>query len=229
LISISGPYLDITEASLEAKVENLATHEKEMLRDLRDAEGMPFTDLRDLFELNCHLYKISNATGYTRMNSLLPLLSRFNHSCLPNGKVESIVTASDPEGTHVFTAVKEITQGQEITFCYDPLYKFMPSSYRRELMRRFPDFECQCMACQPGTTFNELSDLRRQLLRGIQFLISGENDPLDFSPLEVPQLRLPAEPSTFVQSIVQGLNPAGYNGLIWLRSMVMAAEGLAEQ
>ncbi|KAJ5431471.1 hypothetical protein N7445_009203 [Penicillium cf. griseofulvum] len=66
-------------------------------------------------------------------------------------------------------AIKDIEAGEEIYFCYVADLKVKTKHERHE----FLNFVCNCKACLPGTLFQELSDLRRRLIRGMLYITRG--------------------------------------------------------
>lgn len=91
---------------------------------------------------------------------LYPINPRFNHSCVPN------MRAPNHTGdTKESFATKDIDSGEEITFCYDPYGAHMTRSERHESLQHM-GFACKCRACQLEAPFQQLSDLRRLLIRG---------------------------------------------------------------
>ncbi|CAG8978357.1 hypothetical protein HYALB_00012492 [Hymenoscyphus albidus] len=94
--------------------------------------------------------------------------SRFNHSCVPNMQV----THNNVQLKSY--AFRDIMAGEEITFSYrEMLYK--TSAQRREELQEEKIFVRDCRACVPGNPFQEQSDSRRRLLRGLKFLRTGED------------------------------------------------------
>ncbi|PQE16413.1 SET domain protein [Rutstroemia sp. NJR-2017a BVV2] len=104
-------------------------------------------------------------TSQTRGHALFILMSRFNHSCVPN----AMVPTRDNEAAAIF-AVRDIELGEEITFCYTPGFSVLVALERRRAL----DFTCECQACRIGTPFQQLSDARRTLLRELEFLSKGK-------------------------------------------------------
>ena len=102
------------------------------------------------------------------MSGLWPglLHSRFNHSCIPNSKVP--ITG---EGSIVSFATKTINVGEEIIVSYNPDLTFKTRRERHEALK----YVCECKACQVYTPFQQVSDMRRRLLRGLQYLTIGKD------------------------------------------------------
>lgn len=59
--------------------------------------------------------------------------------------------------------------GEEITFCYNPDFECSNRYERHQTLR----FACDCKACLPETPFQQLSDMRRTFMRGLQYLTLG--------------------------------------------------------
>jgi hypothetical protein len=97
------------------------------------------------------------------------LHSRFNHSCLPNTKILEVKAGE----TITSLAVKEIAASEEITICYNNDFEVRTTDERHKALR-FP-VVCNCKACLPGTTFQQLSDMRRTLVRGLNYLLHGRD------------------------------------------------------
>lgn len=96
------------------------------------------------------------------------LLSRINHSCVPNAKIPD---TENEGGSIACFATKDIVGGEEITFCYNTDFACRTSLDRHRELR----FMCECRACRPGTLFHELSEMRRSMIRGLQYLLHGQD------------------------------------------------------
>jgi hypothetical protein len=97
-------------------------------------------------------------------HGLFLLHSRLNHSCTPNSKIPV------PSGQTISAfATRDIDAGEEITFCYNIDFECRTRYERHQALR----FACNCMACLTGTPFQQLSDIRRRLIRGLQYLTHG--------------------------------------------------------
>jgi hypothetical protein len=134
------------------------------------------------------------------------LHSRINHSCVPNIKLPNTVSGEEIASY----AIREIAAGEELFMCYDTYFECRIRSERHRLLR----FECTCKACVLGTRFQQLSDMRRTLIRGLNYLIGGKDidgqrhDALT-SIIVDPELKVAAETSRippsslFIYSILQ--------------------------
>jgi hypothetical protein len=123
--------------------------------------------MEELFAENSFAHKDPARHG------LYPLLSRFNHSCIPNCKVPEFIDGTSRNGVGAISsfATEEIAYGEEITFCHnDNLEGRARSDRHRELC-----FVCDCRACTLGTPFQKLSDMRRIFIRGLNYLTQGRD------------------------------------------------------
>ena len=66
-------------------------------------------------------------------------------------------------------ATINIAAGEEITICYHPDFECRTRHDRHQLLR----FGCECEVCLMGTPLQQLSDMRRTLVRGLQYLTLG--------------------------------------------------------
>jgi hypothetical protein len=181
LFVIRKSHEDITDEDICAAFQELAPEKKKQFLLLRDNASSPYIHMEHAFAENSWL-----VSENPPIHGLCLLHSRFNHSCIPNSTVPShsgeIVTSF---------ATRDIAKGEEITFCYRTEFKCMTSQDRHEELR----FICHCKACLPGSAFQQLSDMRRTLIRGLHYLSHGE-DPIGQtrSPIIVdPKLRKAAE------------------------------------
>ncbi|SMQ51899.1 unnamed protein product [Zymoseptoria tritici ST99CH_3D7] len=100
---------------------------------------------------------------------VLPLISRLNHSCVPNA------VAVDRD-VH---AQKDILSGEEIQICYKETWdEVLTASQRNFLYKHRYGFECRCKACLPSA-YGRLSDCRRLLIGALRFGLEGQQ-PVDF-------------------------------------------------
>ncbi|KAL2194263.1 hypothetical protein P885DRAFT_71576 [Corynascus similis CBS 632.67] len=158
----------ITEQDVWQAFQQLPSKEKEQFLLLRDNSVKPFASMNAA----CAENSFSLATPEKSKKSKAPahglflLHSRFNHSCLPNAKIPTV------EGESIKSfAVRDILPGEEITICYEPDFQCRPRLERHQILR----FTCDCEACQPGTLFQQLSDSRRRLIRGLEYLTQGKD------------------------------------------------------
>lgn len=166
LFVIRKPHENITEGDVWAALQQLVPSEKQQFTHLRDNGSRPFTQLTHAFAENSFsiLSSIGNQDSAPPAYGLFLLHSRFNHSCIPNSKIP--ITS----GTIIASfATRDIVAGEEITFCYNTDFECRIRHDRHQVLR----FVCDCKACLVGTPFQQLSDMRRTLIRGLQYLTLG--------------------------------------------------------
>ena len=183
LFTIQKSAEEVTEEDLWMAFLQLKPDEGKQFQLLRDNgnASSPFSRMTHAFAENSWLI-----SGNPQIHGLYLLHSRFNHSCIPNSKVPS------HSGEITSFAVRDIAPGEEITFCYYTELKCMTMDERHKDL----EFVCNCKACLPGSAFQQLSDMRRTLMRGLNFFQTG-TDPIgerlkSTSPI-IPELRKEAE------------------------------------
>lgn len=170
LFAIPKHHDDITELDVLAAFRKSPRTTQWQFLSLRDDAGAPFTNIAKAFAENSFAIGVPEV-GAPR-HGFFPLLSRFNHSCLPNAAVP--IDKDAPRDTPAIHATRDIAAGEEIAFSYDPRFASQTARERHESL----GFVCDCPACRPGTAFQRASDLRRRLIRGLQFMVPGEEDPI---------------------------------------------------
>lgn len=164
LFVIQKPEGTITEKDVFTAFQQLTPSEKQLFHCLRNNASTPF-----VFKLHAlceNSFALPNSIRPTDppFHGLFLLHSRFNHSCIPNAKVPIAAT----EIIEIF-ATRDIVAGEEITFCYNTGFEYRIRHDRHQELR----FVCECKACLPDTPFQRLSDMRRTLIRGLQYLTKG--------------------------------------------------------
>ncbi|KAF2190968.1 SET domain-containing protein [Zopfia rhizophila CBS 207.26] len=158
----------ITEEDVRTAFQHLPPSAKQQFSHLRDNACVPFTHMTEAFAENS--FAISNSVGpqasISPVHGLFLLHSRFNHSCIPNSKIPN----TNNEIIASF-ATRDIMAGEEITFCYNTDFECRNRHERHQALR----FICDCKACLPGTPFQQLSDMRRTFIRGLQYLTLGKD------------------------------------------------------
>ncbi len=196
LFVIHKPTPQIREQDIWQAVLQLSPDKKQQFLLLRDNASGTFASMQDAFAENSFDLASPDENGrVTRppAQGLLLLLSRFNHSCVPNAKIPSFTGNAL---VAAIVATRGIAPGEEITFCYSFDIKFRTRRERHQALR----FVCECPACLPGTVSQQLSDARRRLYHRLCYLVNGR-DPLDRGSHGVasshiipdPQLRRQAE------------------------------------
>lgn len=162
---IRKPHEQITEGDVRTAFQHLAPSAKQHFLSLRDNACVPFTRMTEAFNENSFaIYNIEPQAKFSLVYGLFLLHSCFNHSCIPNSKIPT----TEGEIITSFTT-RDIMPGEEITFCYNTDFKCRNRYERHQALR----FTCDCKACLPGTPFQQLSDMRRIFIRGLQYLTHG--------------------------------------------------------
>lgn len=166
LFVIRKPHEEITEEDVRTAFQQLAPSEKRRFLCLRDNASKPFTHMTEAFAENSFALSSSIRPQFSDppAHGLFILHSRFNHSCLPNSKVP--ITSGEIIASF---ATRDIAAGEEITFCYNTDFECRTRRERHQAL----GFVCYCRACLAGTPFQQLSDMRRTLVRGLQYLTLG--------------------------------------------------------
>lgn len=163
---IRKPHQAILDEDIWSAFQKLVPSGKRQFLDLRDNGSRPFICMSDAFAENSFAITSSVLSGtYGRLaHGLFLLHSRFNHSCIPNSKLPDT-------GKEIVTsfATRDIAEGEEITFCCNSDFECRTMRDRHQQLR----FNCNCKACYTGTPFQQLSDMRRILIRGLQYLTHG--------------------------------------------------------
>lgn len=98
------------------------------------------TLVKDIFQREiCNGFCFWDTSYEKYAQAIIPSASYFNHSCYPNAYKINI------QGKVYIYALREITQGEEITISY------VPHDYDREtrqnVLRTFFGFDCSCLRC----------------------------------------------------------------------------------
>ncbi|KAF1994507.1 SET domain-containing protein [Amniculicola lignicola CBS 123094] len=109
----------------------------------------------------------SNAYNTGKDLALFPLVARINHSCRPNAGY----SWSERLQKQIVFATRKIQLGEEISVSYVPL---MYSKADRQKRLNQYSFKCTCEACSGSQKEIEISDERRQSIRGLFALLEKE-------------------------------------------------------
>lgn len=155
--------MEITDYHVAMAFQQLSASQKAQFLLLRDNGSRHFTSMNKAFAENS--FNLANSDrDEAPAHGLFLLHSRFNHSCIPNSKIPT------PNGEIVsIFATRDIDSGEEISFCYDTAFEGRIRYERHRALR----FACNCKACLLGTPFQQLSDMRRRLIRGLQYILLG--------------------------------------------------------
>lgn len=156
------------------------------------------------------------------------LCSRFNHSCVPNAAVVESSSSRSNYAQAIY-AIKPIARGEEITINYDPNFNYLTTEIRRSAGTW--DFVCNCRACDVTDPFHYVSDMRRALLRGLYYLLSGVDAP-GCEGRKSPLTREAEKEKTFLKDwhLVKSGSKEAEKVMTWsvLAGYVSEAEGLAD-
>jgi hypothetical protein len=166
LFIVRKPHQEITEQDIRVAFQRLKPFEQRQFLLLRDNGGPQFNSMESAFAENSFAIPDSSMPLINRrmIHGLYLLHSRLNHSCVPNAKIPEM-----PGPSITSYAMKNIAAGEEVTFCYNTDFECRVRQDRHQELR----FTCTCQACSIGTPFHELSELRRTLIRGLEYLTLG--------------------------------------------------------
>ncbi|KAK7941523.1 uncharacterized protein PG986_013910 [Apiospora aurea] len=172
LFTIPKHHATITAADVLSALRASSPAAQQRFRALRDRHAtVPFQDPAKAFAENSFALGTADPIINSPAHGFFPLLSRFNHCCLPNAAVP-LINAQDAAADvgPALIATRDIARGDEIAFSYDPRFESRTARERHASL----GFACGCRACHPpGTRSQRASDLRRRLVRGLQFMVSG--------------------------------------------------------
>ncbi|KAK8054898.1 hypothetical protein PG993_000125 [Apiospora rasikravindrae] len=181
LFAIPKHHTAITSSDVLSALRTSSPTTQRQFQALRDHHAtLPFPNPAKAFAENS--FAIGTDT-HSPAHGFFPLLSRFNHACLPNAAVPLLKDADAP----ALYATRDIAAGEEIAFSYDPRFESRTARERHASL----GFACGCRACHPpGSRFQRASDLRRRLIRGLQFMVSGDDDGEErFHVIAEPEVR----------------------------------------
>ncbi|DAA78821.1 TPA_exp: Uncharacterized protein A8136_2606 [Trichophyton benhamiae CBS 112371] len=180
-----------TELAVLAAFQKLKPEDKQQFLCLRDNGSARYPSMTHAFiDNNMTVSRIMTARpGEYPVCGMFILQPRFNHSCIANCKAP--FNGKEAISTY---AIRDITAGEELTLSYDARVTFHPPQERHASL----GFVCDCPACDIGTPFQELSQIRRTLIRGLMYLQDGEDmdkrrHPPSCSIIICPKLKKRAE------------------------------------
>lgn len=158
------------EVYIRDQVAELPKDIRKAYRKLCDTQKDGFSKLMSIFYSNCY-----DLQHYGNGACLGQVASRINHSCSPNvcfsfaeHLPHGVLAAQDEEGLQqrkeagymIFHAIKAIGRNKELLSNYESIW--LPPRRRRQALRTYYDFDCDCPACRPQDSFWERSDQRRE-------------------------------------------------------------------
>jgi len=170
LFIVRKPHAEITNKDVARAVKQMPSSRKPLFFLLRDNASGQFRSVNHAFAENSFNMAGEDPGGWQGdgPRGLFLLHSRLNHSCLPNAKIPS----RNREITELQSfAVRDILPSEEITFSYEGDFGCRTTEERHRQLR----FICYCEVCQAGGAVQQLSDMRRRLTRGLQYLQTGKD------------------------------------------------------
>lgn len=165
--------LATAEQDLEKALGNLSISDRENFRTLHT--NFPENDDEKLIGIiRSNAYPLGPDTD---VGGLFPEISRINHSCLPN----SVQYWNDMLRKQTIYAVRPIAKGQEVTTCYQP---GGTSSERKEVLKEYFKFDCECELCSLPADELKASDDRVSQAEKLDETI-GNCKKVHFEPDEV--------------------------------------------
>lgn len=163
LFVIRKPVQYINDFDVLSEFHQLSPLERQQFLYLRNSGAQTDTTMVEAFKWNSLGLSVT-----PEAHGLFIVLPRLNHSCIPN--------CTAPYGTleknqQQIRAIKAIMPGDELTFCYHSPFQCWSTRDRAQSL----SFQCGCKACLIGTPFQQASDMRRALLRGLHYLIHGKD------------------------------------------------------
>lgn len=148
------------EGKIQEQFEMLPAKTQEALMELHDIdESKSLTGVFNTNSIGCYSESLDG--------SLCVVVSRFNHSCLPNCEQ----FWDDDMFRQKLFACRDISKGEELCFSY--VEPFLSLAERQQIFRQRYAFHCRCPAC---TDRNAASDARRKRLgEVVQDLNRGVN------------------------------------------------------
>lgn len=158
LMTINKPSILVGESDIVAAYKRLSPGDKRIFDQSRH-------DVSHKQGCKCKYGHFSaNYFGNSDWESpqMFPLASRFNHSCQPN----TVWLTALSKDYHTLRTVKDVEEGEELTFCYSSDFSLMTTHQRQqELEKPKRNFQCACTHCALPLAQLAVSDMRRHLLR----------------------------------------------------------------
>jgi hypothetical protein len=120
-----------------------------------------YPELRAYGIVKTNCFSLGGGAEEIQMNGLFLILSRLNHSCLPNCER----WWQPARQVETLYALREIQVGEELTIHYADICARM--SDRQACFQRVWRFDCKCEICQLEGNAQITSDVRRQSIRRI--------------------------------------------------------------
>lgn len=143
--------------------------------------------------------------------------SRFNKSCLPNCAI-----STTKQGAKQLYVTQNVSAGEELTFAYVEGLQYMTTAERQYFLRpQFDGEPCLCEVCSLPAGQRELSDMRRNLMRHLLFILRKGMDLESEIPVKIrsssyrslPKFKVASEPAGYFVSLAKEEGVGGM--LVW--------------
>jgi hypothetical protein len=168
VFSIDTPFSQSTQESIESEYEKLHPDKKLVFNHMRNDHDPNCNCSRGTF----HGSMIQETKHrYTACYEVFPWL---NHACIPNASWQKKWDSSTQRYRIVITLLRDVRKDEEICIDYFPHVAFLKHSERDERYKEFGLFEtCKCDLCRRSSVDRDTSDMRRTLMCGLIFMMTG--------------------------------------------------------
>jgi hypothetical protein len=168
LFTIDTPFAASTQASIEAEYKKLPDDKKLIYNHMRNDHDPICNCSRGTF----HGSMIQETRHrYTACYEVLPW---FNHACVPNASWEKKWDKSIKRNRIIITLLRDVKKDEEICIDYYPHIAFLKHGERQARYKEFGSFkECKCDLCRQSSVDRDTSDMRRTLMCGLIFTMTG--------------------------------------------------------
>ncbi|KAH9457429.1 hypothetical protein Pst134EA_021306 [Puccinia striiformis f. sp. tritici] len=147
-------------------VDHLPLHSRAAVAGLH-GEGKDGDEfISDLIDVNTFMTHIQTEMP---IGAVVVEASRLNHACRPN-----VVYNLDPRTQLLnMKAIRPIEKGEELTISYRSLE--MPSEFRRQSLKEYYGFDCNCHHCKMSSELRQQSDERMQQILVFRYEAHSDN------------------------------------------------------
>jgi hypothetical protein len=168
VFSIDSPFAISTRESIDSEYEKLPHDQKLVFNHMRNDHDSYCRCSRGTF----HGSMIQEAEHrYTACYEVFPW---FNHACVPNASWYKKWDTNTQRNRLVITLLRDVEKDEEICIDYYPHVAFLKHSDRQERFKEFGSFKvCKCDLCRRDSVDRNTSDMRRTLMCGLNFMMTG--------------------------------------------------------
>lgn len=148
MLKLSGEIDDETEITAVIKAfEKLHPKNQDAFLALSDFASHGYTSVSSWLPLSEKHKKVVAIWGSNNWNEMVfEIGCRINHACAPNLETSWNVRL----GQQIWTAMRDIRKGEELTGTYLYDIESHDTEYRRSELKKHWGFECECDACENG-------------------------------------------------------------------------------